>query len=193
MGSEMCIRDSYHTVQAEENLFRIGLRYNVPWPLIAAANELTGESQIEIGDRLIIPFLNSDGTPSQSNSEEASPTATPTSVPQTGAESNLQGTTTYVVQAGDTLYSISRAYGLTPNVVAEANGIVNPDIISTGFTLTIPVPDTGIAPPQQYVVQAGDTLYKIGMELGVPWRLIADANGIPSPYNIEVGQVLVIP
>ncbi|MCL2436475.1 MAG: LysM peptidoglycan-binding domain-containing protein [Clostridiales bacterium] len=44
-----------------------------------------------------------------------------------------------------------------------------------------------------YTVQPGDTLFVIGERFGVPWRDIAGASGIPSPYNIEVGQRLTIP
>lgn len=51
------------------------------------------------------------------------------------------------------------------------------------------IPDT----VNKYVVKSGDCLSKIGANLGVDWRDIANANGIVSPYTIYVGQTLIIP
>ncbi len=44
-----------------------------------------------------------------------------------------------------------------------------------------------------YVVQPGDTLYKIAVQHGVTMQEIASANGIWNYDHIEVGQVLTIP
>jgi LysM repeat protein len=45
-----------------------------------------------------------------------------------------------------------------------------------------------------YVVQPGDFLSGIGEKLGIPWQLIAEANGIEGPdYTIQPGQELIIP
>jgi hypothetical protein len=45
-----------HVVQAGENLFRIGLQYDVPWQEIEAANNLANGRQISVGQELIIPL-----------------------------------------------------------------------------------------------------------------------------------------
>jgi len=44
-----------------------------------------------------------------------------------------------------------------------------------------------------YTVKAGDTLYAIGMELGVNWEEIAEVNNIEAPYSLSTGQELTIP
>ncbi len=44
-----------HIVQAGENLFRIGLRYGVPYPQIAAVNNIGTNYRIFVGQQLIIP------------------------------------------------------------------------------------------------------------------------------------------
>lgn len=44
-----------HVVQPGENLYRIGLRYGVSWPKIAAANGLAYPYRINVGQTLIIP------------------------------------------------------------------------------------------------------------------------------------------
>ena len=45
----------------------------------------------------------------------------------------------------------------------------------------------------QHVVKAGETLAKIGQQYGISWSLIAQANSLPNPNRIYVGQVLCIP
>lgn len=42
-------------------------------------------------------------------------------------------------------------------------------------------------------VNKGDTLSAIGKKLGIPWKDIADVNGLVSPYTLRVGQKLRIP
>ena len=65
------------------------------------------------------------------------------------------------------------------------NGNSNPTPVAPAPS----IPDT----VNKYVVKSGDCLSKIGSNLGVDWRDIANANGIVSPYTIYVGQTLIIP
>ncbi|MBR4881176.1 MAG: LysM peptidoglycan-binding domain-containing protein, partial [Clostridia bacterium] len=44
-----------------------------------------------------------------------------------------------------------------------------------------------------YTVQSGDSLSSIGAKYGLDYTVIAEYNGIASPYTIHVGQVLKIP
>ena len=53
----------------------------------------------------------------------------------------------------------------------------------TGGTYTCETP---------YLVQWGDTLYKIGLRFGVSWPMIAANNGIGYPYWVYAGQYLCI-
>lgn len=45
---------------------------------------------------------------------------------------------TYTVQPGDTLWGISRYYGITVNQLVQLNGIVNPNLIYPGQVLRLP-------------------------------------------------------
>jgi LysM repeat protein len=77
--------------------------------------------------------------------------------------------------------------------------------VATSYALTdfpihtLPIFGGTTPPPTQppavrtHVVQAGENLYRIGLRYGVSWPKIAAANGIPFPYRIFVGQVLIIP
>src|SRR5689334_18277169 len=53
--------------------------------------------------------------------------------------------TTYIVQPGDNLYRIGLKFGLSVTVLAQANGIVNPDFVYVGEKLIIPA--GAIIPP----------------------------------------------
>ena len=109
--------------------------------------------------------------------------------PGTGEE------TTYVVQKGDTLYSIARRYGTTVQAIAARNGIANPSLISVGQKLTIPA--SGSSSPsageQTYVVKRGDNLFRISLVNKTTIASMAATNGLSAPYTVHVGQVLCVP
>lgn len=165
-----------HTVQAGENLYRIGLKYSISWVKLAEYNNLANADVIKVGQVL---KLSGDDTSDGS----ADPTVTPS--PQTE--------TTYTVKAGDNLFRIGLAYGIGWVQIAEANGIVNPNQIKAGDVLKIPVSTPGPTPDFTHMVKAGETLFSISLRYGVAWSAIAEANDIESPYVIYVGQSLVIP
>ncbi len=104
----------------------------------------------------------------------------------------------YVVQEGDTLFSIAQAYGLTVEELAAANGIEDTTLISVGQELVIPLfqPEpqpTATSAPPVYVVQPGDTLTAIAERFQTTVEALVAANDIADPSLIEVGQKLVIP
>jgi LysM repeat protein len=158
---------SEHTVQWGDTLFSLARRYGTTVEAIVALNGLADASNIRVGQVLRIPG-----------------TAAP--VPGSGEE--------YVVQPGDTLFSIARRFGTTVDAIQRANGIVNPTYISVGQRLVIP---EGSTPPPTggttYTVQAGDTLYSIAAKYGKNVWDIVVANNLSEPYWILVGQVLTIP
>ncbi len=98
----------------------------------------------------------------------------------------------HIVRAGQTLYSISRMYGVDIWTLARLNGITNLNHIYVGQRLRLPT-TTPVLPSGLYVVRAGDTLYSIARRYGVTVWAIAQANGIYDLGRIYVGQRLVIP
>ncbi|HEX6384143.1 MAG TPA: LysM peptidoglycan-binding domain-containing protein [Anaerolineae bacterium] len=163
----MVVIPATHTVVAGENLYRIGLQYNIPWRDIAQLNRINPH-RIYAGQVLRLPGGDTGGI------EE--PPAT------------------YVVQRGDNLYRIGLRYGISWVQIAEANGLLaNPHRIFVGQTLKIPVNTPGPNPELTHVVRPGQTLFRISLLYGVRWERIAEANEIESPYTIYPGQTLVIP
>ncbi|MAT99498.1 MAG: hypothetical protein CL608_20340 [Anaerolineaceae bacterium] len=159
-----------HTVAAGENLYRIGLKYGISWMTIANANNLANPNVLRVGQVLTLP-----------GSTDPGPTPSP------GTE------TTYVVQPGDNLFRIGLKFGISWVQIAEANGLVNPNVISVGGELKIPVDAPGPSPAFSHIVRPGETLFLISLQYGVSWPAIAEANNLTSPYVIYVGQTLEIP
>lgn len=106
----------------------------------------------------------------------------------------------YEVQRGDTLREIASEHGTTIQAIVEANGIRNPDVIYVGQRLVIPGASSGessggeaASGSQEYVVERGDSLWKIARKFGVSVDALATANAISDIDFLSVGQKLTIP
>ncbi len=94
----------------------------------------------------------------------------------------------YTVKPGDTLYSISKRYGLPFEVLARFNGIREPNNIAVGQEIRIPVGPT----PNFYTVRSGDTLYVLANRFGTTVDDLVQLNEISDPSLIYPGQRLRI-
>ncbi|PID92986.1 MAG: hypothetical protein CSA96_01060 [Bacteroidetes bacterium] len=109
----------------------------------------------------------------------------------------------HVVEPGQTLYSISRAYNVSEKQIA----VENPGAISgiqIGQALKIPVAavgqaaiDTSEPAPSAsgkfHLVREGETIYRISRQLGVSEDDILLANPGLDPENLQLGQRILIP
>lgn len=99
------------------------------------------------------------------------------------------GSTTYIVQANDTLSEIAAKFGTTYQKIASDNGIANPNMIYVGQTLKI---NGGSANSGSsavyYTIQSGDTLSEIASTYGTPVTTLCSWNGIPNANRIYAGQ-----
>lgn len=99
------------------------------------------------------------------------------------------GLTIHVVQRGENLFRIALDYGLTPDELAQLNGITNPDNLLVGQRLL--VPSTPVEPEAQtHIVQAGETLRSIADLYGKTVEELAQINGIADPDTLFIGQIL---
>ncbi|MEM7111531.1 MAG: LysM domain-containing protein [Chloroflexota bacterium] len=112
----------------------------------------------------------------------------------------------YIVQPGDTLFTIATRYNLSVEALAAANNISNVNSLSVGDTLVIPAEgtvveggsDQGEQPvvieqEQVHVVQAGENLYRIGLRYGFTVAELATYNNLANPNSLAVGQQIRIP
>lgn len=92
----------------------------------------------------------------------------------------------HTVVRGNTVYSISRLYGVPVRSIIEANGLKPPYLLKVGDELRLPT-------RQRHRVAKGDTVYSISRRYGVPMNELMRANAIQPPYTIKIGQELSIP
>ncbi|MFG6118598.1 LysM peptidoglycan-binding domain-containing protein [Thalassobacillus sp. B23F22_16] len=93
----------------------------------------------------------------------------------------------YVVQSGDSLFSIANTFNINPQAIIEANELETPGNLVVGQALVIPI--TG----EFYTVQSGDSLYTIAQRFGMTAQELADINQIPLDAPLQVGTRLYIP
>ncbi|MDL2289407.1 LysM peptidoglycan-binding domain-containing protein [Clostridia bacterium OttesenSCG-928-F22] len=162
-GEEGGEDDFLYTVQAGDTLYRIAQRYGTTVDAIKQLNGLSSDA-LYIGQQLLIPYGNGETPPTQ-------------------------GTSTYTVQAGDTLYRIAQRYGTTVDTIKQLNGLSS-NALYIGQQLLIPASGNGNT--ITYTVRAGDSLYSIAQRYGITVDAIKQLNGLSS-NNLYIGQQLLIP
>lgn len=188
-----------HTVQAGDTVSRLAERYGSSIAAIMHINGLNSSAVIYRGQGLIIPVRIVPST--------ETPTATPlviivTATPDSGG--TVQAGTIYIVQPGDTLSGIAIRFNTTVSTLMQLNGITNPNRIFWGLPIKLPVApsvETPVTPsptpetnrPTRYVVQPGDTLYRLAILFNVSIADLANENNLSNWNFIWTGQVLRIP
>jgi murein DD-endopeptidase MepM/ murein hydrolase activator NlpD len=103
-----------------------------------------------------------------------------------------KGIITYTVQAGDTLYGIAERFGISADTIMWASGKLSehPDLLQLGQVLTI-LPIDGVL----HTVEEGDTLEGIAAKYKADVEDIIESeyNQLEPPYEISVGQRLIVP
>lgn len=93
----------------------------------------------------------------------------------------------HVVKAGDSLYSISRRYGVPVSKIASDNEIELTQTLVIGQTIVVMVGE------RQHTVRAGESLFSIARQYGTTVASIQTANRLTNPEAIRPGMVLSIP
>lgn len=115
-----------YEVRGGDTLYSIALRNDTTISAIREANDLANDT-IFPGDILIIPGCNDEDDETESVD---APDAT--DVPE--------GFVVHIVQSGEVLGAIAERYGVGQSVIVEANNLTNPNALSVGQRLLIPVP-----------------------------------------------------
>jgi len=119
------IRMYRHTIRTGDTFWELSRRYQVPVTLLQQFNPAIDPDSLPQGGQILVPVL--AGVPDPAKLDAAAGTPPPAA----GADS-------YTVSRGDTLWSISRAYGITAEALAAANRMTLHDVLSVGRKLNVP-------------------------------------------------------
>lgn len=103
-------------------------------------------------------------------------------------------TAAYIVQPGDSLWSIAKLYRTSVSAIAQENNILDPALIYPGETLRITLLDNDKkADDHYYTVRSGNTLSGIAAKYRTTVSRLALLNNISNPNLIYTGERLQIP
>ena len=100
------------------------------------------------------------------------------------------GSNYYTVKSGDSLWSISRKFGVTVNDLKKVNNLSS-NLLSIGQNLIIPGKKNNTS-SNEYVVKKGDTLYGIANKYNVSVDNLKSYNNL-STDSLSIGQIIKIP
>lgn len=172
-----------------------------------------------IGLLLVIIWLTGGGVPSLPFLATDTPTATLTFTPLPPTDTPMitltpppsdtptpTGPVTYLVETGDTLYSIAEQFEITIDQLLAYNPqIVDANNIPVGSQIIIPAGDaplpsvtplpTNLAPGAriEYIVVTGDSLQTIAAQFNSTAEAIAAASKIKVTDTLFVGAKLIVP
>jgi LysM repeat protein len=179
-ATQVAGQGTVYKVRLGDTLGSIAMKFGVTTDAIIRLNSLANPDVLMVGQELKIPAQ-------QPASAQGS--------------SGQAGEGVYVVSKGDTLSLIAKRFGISLAELQKLNNITNPDQISVGQKLRVPASASGSAAAatatsgqgKTYVVQQGDTLFKIALRFGVTVAALQSVNNISDPNKVYPGQVLKIP
>ena len=98
------------------------------------------------------------------------------------------GSNTYVVNKGDTLWSIARKNNISVDELKKLNNLTS-NSLSLNQVLKLPTSNNDLS--TTYTVKSGDTLYKIANQFGLSVNELKSINNL-STNNLSIGQVLKV-
>ncbi len=100
---------------------------------------------------------------------------------------------THKVTKGDTLWSISKQYNMSLELILALNNIKNKDTLSIGQIIKISQNNLPAVDYTMHVVKKGDTLWSIARRYNLSVDLILATNNIANSELISIGQKMKIP
>ena len=179
-----------HQVQSGESLSRIAQRYGTTTRAIQQANNLD-DHLIRQGDHLVIPVS------SRSLDEYTLSANQRRNATQNQRRGNHR--INHEVARGDTLWDLSRTYGVPIRSLASWNNMAPGDVLRPGQTLTIwrqerpgQATDDAVIRAVQYNVRSGDSLDRIASRFSVSIADIERWNKISRQRYLQPGQKLTL-
>lgn len=150
-----------YEIQPGDTLFSISKRFNTSIGILQGLNELGDSSAIVAGQTILVPAA-------EDSSHEV-----------------------YVVEAGDSLFSIAKRFNTVVSVLKALNGIADERELEVGQTIFVPKIDE--SKYELYEVKPADTLYGIAQNFATSEETLMSLNGIADKRDITAGQTILVP
>jgi LysM repeat protein/soluble lytic murein transglycosylase-like protein len=171
-----------YKIRSGDTLIGVANRYKIGVSDLAAANNLSTNSNLILGRSLTIPAA---GNRSTATSATSTSSAASTSTTSTGKK--LDNTENYKVQSGDGLIALARRFGVSVSDLAATNNLSTKAQLQRGQTLKVPKMTVS------YQVASGDSLIGLARKYGVSTKELADMNDIAPDTMLQRGQRLTVP
>jgi LysM repeat protein len=172
------------TVQPGDTLSDIAVRHGVGVTRLMQANGISDADLVMVGQRLTIPG---------GSGRSAAP-----------APPSAQPTAPYTVKSGETLSEIAARFNTSTERLIQLNRIQNPDLLTSGTRLRIPMAPRSSAAPasapaarpvpnrnaREHVVQGGESLSGIAERYGTSVSQLVALNRIEDPDRLLAGTRL---
>ncbi|SDB16770.1 membrane-bound lytic murein transglycosylase D [Desulfonatronum thiosulfatophilum] len=176
-----------YQVRRGDSWWVLSSRFNTPIDVLKRINN-KNTNTLRIGESLMVP-----GSPAV---VAAAQNAGNSAATQERASQRAN----YVIQSGDTLWQLSRKFGVTVQTLAQANGISEKQTLQVGQRMYIPQVDragstarASVTPKVvQYKVRNGDNLWRIAQRFGVTTNNLVAWNKLPRNGLIRPGDNLKI-
>jgi membrane-bound lytic murein transglycosylase D len=170
-----------YKVKAGDSLSKIAAAHKTSVKALQQANQLS-DSQLKIGQQLVIPGLTAVAEPSLSSVKK--PTQNPAKAQ------------TYLVKSGDNLWNISQKLKVSTEQLSKWNKLGAKNQIKPGQSLTYysaaPQSTKSTGKTLTYTVKAGDSLASIAQRFSVKVADIVKWNNIKANKFLQPGQELTL-
>ena len=136
-GKESQKGETFHTIQAGETLYKLTTMYNISAKDICEANPGLSAENFRIGQVIVIPAKVTDSEEIIMNEVKAAQTIRPATT-STPLKPNCRDM--HKVERKETIFSISRLYGITEAELIAANPELRTEKLKKGRFLCIPYP-----------------------------------------------------
>lgn len=161
----------YRQIQKGESLYSIANELGISSETILKYNPFA-EDGLKAGQCLYFPV--SDFKPKQAH--------------KASTEHN------HIVEKGETIYGISKTYGITTEDLITANPQLSTGL-KAGDTIIIPIKDCSQVPKNGtlYTIKKGDNPYRVALNHNISTEALLAANPGISATNFKTGETIIIP
>ncbi|MEI6157657.1 MAG: LysM peptidoglycan-binding domain-containing protein, partial [Atribacterota bacterium] len=177
-----------HVIQNGDSLWAISRIYGVSIKSILQVNNLKEDSVLPIGMKLsILTLKNTESEPEVLVAQKNAPS------------SQKEGGFFHTVNVGDTLWNISRKYGVSINTLAQVNKLKSVDSLQLNQKIWVSSSERPSATKtdpgryQVYRVKPGDSLWILSKKYRVSMELLMNVNGLNQKSQLRIGQEVRIP